>query len=120
MIVPAILLGIVGIVGIFSLRYLQMTAGLILSHNYRTIEETRTMERVVRRIEVSLLDTGSTDTRSLLLISEEFDKSLIRCEHTITEPGEDTVLAAIRTVWEQLKLLVPIRDEKITLSEFRD
>ncbi len=98
MLIPAILLGLVGAIGVYSLRHLEQAAGRILADNYRSIQETRNMERTLRQLEAA--DARSPSTRDLL--ASNFEASLRRCEGNITESGEPEVLRRIRSAWDTL------------------
>ena len=51
MVIPALLLGMMGAIGIYSLRHLEQAAGRILSDNYRSIQEARRMARSLQVLE---------------------------------------------------------------------
>lgn len=104
MFIPAVLLGTVGGIGLSSLRHLEQAAGRILADNYRSIQETRRMERALRRLEFPAGDgaDGSAETDLERAIAR-FETSLKRCESNITESGETVVLERIRSKWDALR-----------------
>ncbi len=51
MLIPAVLLGLVGAIGVYSLLHLDQAAGPILADNYRSIQETRRMESALRSLD---------------------------------------------------------------------
>ncbi|MBN2499053.1 MAG: PAS domain-containing protein [Deltaproteobacteria bacterium] len=98
MLIPAILLGVVGTIGVYSLRHLEQAAGRILADNYRSIQEARRMERALHDLEFRL---GSGAVGGQMVSS--FDEALDRCESNITERGETAVLGRIRAEWSLLR-----------------
>lgn len=101
MIVPALLIFLVGVVGIMSLHHLKQVAGRILSHNYHSIEEAREMEQTLRLIESAIFETRPGEVPVSDSLVAGFERSLERCEKNITEEGESEVLRHIRTAWER-------------------
>lgn len=103
--IPVLLLGIVGAISIYSLRYLEQAAGQILADNYLSIQETRRMEHCLRMLEWGASDTErshrTTAARGSLATS--VDMALASCEGNVTEPGETEVLARIRASWNELR-----------------
>jgi NtrC-family two-component system sensor histidine kinase KinB len=103
MAIPALLLVVVAVVGITSLHHLEQAAGRILSNNYQSIQEARTMERSLRSLELFALSVG----RDIQVRADEhgqelaasFDGALEVCEGNITEPGEPQILREIRSGW---------------------
>lgn len=68
MVIPALLLGMLGAIGIFSLRHIEQAAGRILAANYRSIQEARRMTRSLPLLEVPVDDgagAASDDTRAV-------------------------------------------------------
>lgn len=103
MAIPALLLVGVAVVGITSLCYLEQAAGRILSNNYRSIQEARTMERSLRTLELFVMSMGrdidvSADGHEQELAAS-FDRALKGCEGNVTEPGEAEILRATRQGW---------------------
>ncbi len=100
MVLPALLLVVVGTMGLVSLQRLEEASGRILADNYRSIQDTRIMERSLRRLEPVLQGsrTGPQTAASEALASS-FVQALGRCERNITEPGEERILARIRELW---------------------
>lgn len=109
MLIPAVLLGLVGAIGVYSLRHLEQAAGRILADNYQSIQETRNMEQALRDLETAPLST-STQTRNHM--ADSFEHSLVRCESNITEPGETAILSRIRSRWTRVRplMLRPVQD----------
>jgi two-component system, NtrC family, sensor histidine kinase KinB len=104
MVIPALLLGMMGAIGIYSLRHLEQAAGRILANNYRSIQEARWMTRSLRLLKASGLDkTSAASSESRPVAERAFENALSRCEDNITETGEVEVLRRIRTSWEQLR-----------------
>jgi len=95
MALPALLLGMVGAIGLLSLRHLEQAAGRILADNYRSIQEARRMSRTLRLLETP----GNAREESVA----GFEEALARCEGNITVPGAAEVLAGIRAAWETLR-----------------
>lgn len=116
MLIPAVLLGLVGAIGVYSLRHLEQAAGRILADNYRSIQETRNMERTLRRLE-SAPDAQAPSARTQL--TSEFEQSLRRCEGNITESGETAVLHRIRSTWDRLRA-VDVRGEPSDVESLYD
>jgi NtrC-family two-component system sensor histidine kinase KinB len=106
MVIPALLLGIVGVVGISSLQHLREAAGKILADNYQSIQEARRMESALRTLETYSLNEGDPDAHqpehpeSLIGV---FEDALSRCDRNITEKGEQATLQRIREAWNRYK-----------------
>ena len=110
MVIPALLLGMLGAMGIFSLRHLEQAAGRILADNYRSIQESRRMTRSLRLLEAPVDDgagTANGDGRDAA--GRELEEALRRCEANVTETGEVEILRRIRTSWEQLRFALKAR-----------
>ncbi len=97
--IPVLLLAVVGAISVTSLRHLEQAAGRILANNYRSIQETRSMERCLWDLEMSVAEAGPRP-RGLV---PAFDSALQRCEANVTEPGERAVLERIRSSWNALR-----------------
>jgi NtrC-family two-component system sensor histidine kinase KinB len=102
MLVPAFLIGTVGVAGVVSLRHLEKAAGRILSENYRSIQEARKMERILRTLESMALggESEHPDSKRIDITLRQFDKALNKCEKNITEHGESGVLNRLRNRWK--------------------
>jgi len=105
MLIPAILLGMVGGIGIYSLHHLEQAAGRILADNYRSIQETRRMERALRYLAAREAGDGATASPEMgpPEFATNFEQALQRCESNITESGESAVLGRIRSKWNSLR-----------------
>jgi len=104
MVIPALLLGMMGAIGVYSLRHLEQAAGRILADNYRSIQEARRMTRSLRLLESPVLDQANEASgESRELTARDFEDALSRCEANITEAGEREVLRRIRASWGQLR-----------------
>lgn len=105
MVIPALLLGMMGAIGIYSLRHLEQAAGRILSDNYHSIQEARRMSRSLRLLEALSLAGGedAEGTQHRAAAVEDFEEALGRCEANITEKGEAEVLARVRLAWAELR-----------------
>jgi NtrC-family two-component system sensor histidine kinase KinB len=102
--IPALLLGMMGGTGLFSLRHLEQAAGRILADNYRSIQEARRMARSLRILESQPLDgAGAATGESGETAARELEDALRRCEGNITETGEVEILRRIRVSWEQVR-----------------
>lgn len=104
MLIPALLLGMVGGIGVVSLRHLERAAGRILADNYRSIQEARRMTRSLHLLEVPVdvgAESASGDARHAA--GREIEEALRRCEANVTETGEVDILRRIRASWEQLR-----------------
>jgi NtrC-family two-component system sensor histidine kinase KinB len=105
MLIPAALLGLVGAMGVYSLRRLEASAGRILADNYRSIQETRRMEQALRQLEsLDVLRETSSGAGGRENLALTVDEALRRCEGNITETGETAVLKSIRSGWNALRL----------------
>lgn len=106
LIVPALLLGLVGISGLVSLRHLEQAAGEILANNYRSIQEARSMQSIVRDLEL-IVASGSKESQSRKDWEagelEQFNQSLAFCEGNITEADEKPLLSRIRASWNDVR-----------------
>lgn len=104
MLIPALLLGMVGGIGVYSLRHLEQAAGRILADNYRSIQESRRMERALRYLAAYENKEEAVDSRSSspTQLATDFARALRRCESNITESGESAVLSRIRARWNSL------------------
>jgi PAS domain S-box-containing protein len=96
MVVPAVLLLVVGATGLYALRRLERAADDILSDNYRTIREARSLERWLREIEEPAPESHPTDLARLVAL---VDGGLGRCEANITEDAEREVLEDLGERW---------------------
>ncbi|MFO8071757.1 MAG: ATP-binding protein [Polyangia bacterium] len=105
MLIPALLLGMVGGIGIYSLRHLEQAAGRILADNYHSIQETRRMERALRYLDARDEGDEATALRATSPneLATSFEQALQRCESNITESGEIVVLGRIRSKWNSLR-----------------
>jgi len=104
MVIPALLLGMMGAIGLYSLQHLEQAAGRILADNYRSIQEARRMTRLLRMLESPVLDGPGATTGELRgAAGRELEDALLRCEGNITEIGEVEILRRIRASWEQLR-----------------
>lgn len=104
MVIPALLILVVGVVGVLSLEHLKQAAGRILSNNYQTIQHARHMERSLWRLETSPERSSSSPTKaSRGALAEAFEDALRGCEGNVTEPGEAPVLDEIREAWGALR-----------------
>lgn len=104
MFIPAVLLGMMGAIGVFSLRHLASAAERILSDNYRSIQEARRMSRSLRLLEFPENDEGGSGGRGSA--AEEFEDALRLCENNVTEAGEAAVLHRIRLGWREWQTYV--------------
>lgn len=102
MVVPALLICTVGIAGVVSLRYLKQAAGRILSHNYHTIEEARSIEKSLRLLESQKESEFQIPSEKVI---HDIEQALLRCERNITEKGESEILTKIRGEWDRYKPL---------------
>ncbi len=101
MLLPALLLGLVGVVGIASLRHMRTVAGTILSDNYATIQDARRMERALALLQTLPPDsTVSSDAERRRALAEEFDAAAARCDRNVTEAGESGILDRIHEGWD--------------------
>ena len=96
MVVPAVLLLVVGATGLYALRRLERVADDILSDNYRTIQEARSLERWLREIEEPSPRAHPTDVARLVGL---VDAGLARCEANITEAAEGEILTEFSQRW---------------------
>lgn len=124
MLIPAFLIAVVGVVGVYSLQHLEQAAERILSDNYQSIQNTRRMERSLWRLETAVTGAVSSApdiTRREKLV-ETFEEALGGCESNITEPGENAVLSRIRESWNTLRprLLRPDQPTADMLAENRE
>ncbi len=103
MVIPALLLGIVGGIGAYSLLHLEQAAGRILSNNYRSIQATRRMEHALRDLESYPVAGERPGDESPSVMADAFDDALRSCEQNITESGERSVLARIRRRWTAIR-----------------
>lgn len=103
MLIPAILIGTVGVVGVVSLVHLEKAAGRILSKNYRSIQEARKMEHTLRAFETIVLEQSheNVDTLKANELLKQFNDALAKCERNITEHGERTVLRRLKNNWKR-------------------
>jgi len=104
MLIPALLLGMLGAIGVFSLRHLEQAAGRVLADNYRSIQEAWRMTRSLRLLETPPDDgewAASGEARRAAV--REIEDALRRCEGNITESGEIEILQRIRASWEPLR-----------------
>ena len=62
MLLPAFLIVLVGIIGLYSLRHLEQAAGKILSDNYRSIQETRRMQESLWSLEAVVPRNGNSSS----------------------------------------------------------
>jgi signal transduction histidine kinase len=111
MVIPALLLGMMGAIGVYSLWHLEQAAGRILSDNYRSIQEARRMSQALRLLEEP--PPGATDAatfESREATGREFEDALLRCERNITETGEVEILRGLRESWERLRPVLGNRD----------
>jgi signal transduction histidine kinase len=99
MLIPAVLIGLVGVTGLYSLLHLEQAAGRILADNYQSIQEARNMERTLRLLETHGDGDSPADRERL---TSTFETSLRRCESNITESGEPAVLQRIRSAWDRV------------------
>lgn len=113
MVIPALLLGMLGALGVASLRHLDQAAGRILADNYRSIQEARRMTRALRLLESpSLYAAGGGEGDRSAAAVREIEDALRRCEGNVTEPGETEVLRRLRGSWEGVRRgLAPGADE---------
>lgn len=100
MLIPALLIVIVGVVGIYSLRHLERAAERILSNNYQSIQHTRRMEQALWPLATTPAGTSVSHSEKLVAT---FEDGLVGCESNITEAGEAAVLTRIRTSWDALR-----------------
>jgi signal transduction histidine kinase len=98
--IPALLLGIVGAIGVYSLRHLERAAGRILSDNYHSIQEARRMSQALQRLEAAVGEDRPAGASGDA--ATEFEAALRNCERNVTETGETGVLERIRRTWESL------------------
>ncbi len=105
MLIPAVLLGLVGTIGVYSLLHLEQAAGRILADNYRSIQETRRMESALRSLDSQEDGTidGARTEGDPDQNAARFDDALGRCEANITESGESAMLERIRSRWNSLR-----------------
>lgn len=126
MVIPGVLLALVGSIGLYSLRHLEQAAGHILSNNYRSIQETRQMDRALRQLEHGGLRQALAGGRGEVAevaalrgrLITRFDEALARCEGNITERGESELLRRIREQWRGLRELTG-KDATSTRTEQR-
>lgn len=112
MLIPAILLFSVGAIGVYSLRHLEQAAGRILANNYRSIQETRSMEAALRYfLSVDAEHARALGASSPEQIVRQFESALDRCEANITEAGETAVIQSIRSRWAALLPMLTAPDE---------
>lgn len=121
MLVPAFLIGTVGIVGVVSLRHLEKAAGRILSENYHSIQEARKMERILRLLESKALgeEDDSPDSQNTSVLVKQFDEALGKCEKNITEHGESGVLDRLRNRWKNQRGHLLKAEPGSTVDEIR-
>lgn len=104
MLIPALLLGMIAALGLYSLTQLEQAAGRILADNYRSIQEARRMTRSLGLLESPALGGAATAAAgSREAAGRTIEDALRRCEANITEAGEAEVLGRIRTSWERLR-----------------
>ena len=108
MLIPALLIVVVGVVGVYSLQHLEQAAGRILSDNYQSIQNSRRMERSLWRLETAVLGVDVPLRRELVVT---FEESLGGCESNITETGEAAILKRIRESWNVLRLRLARQDQ---------
>jgi NtrC-family two-component system sensor histidine kinase KinB len=102
MTIPGLLLMAVGGAGMFAVLRLERAAEDILSDNYRTIQEARRLERLLRTLEESQpgreMPIGGGDRGAL---SASLDAALTECERNITVEGEHRILERLRAAWDE-------------------
>jgi signal transduction histidine kinase len=105
MVLPALLLGMLGAVGIYSLRHLERAAGRILSDNYRSIQSARRLSLALRRLQTPepLRPGPLLAAAHRRAAAGDLEAALRDCERNITEPGEREVLRRLRTTWRALR-----------------
>ena len=97
MVVPALLLALLGLVGLGSVLHLGRSAERILAENYRSIRAARAMGTALNELETCLrypvvCPEGSGAAQSA------FDRALLTCVDNVTEAEEPDLLAQIRTL----------------------
>jgi signal transduction histidine kinase/HAMP domain-containing protein len=107
LLIPALLIGLVGGVGVLSVRHLEQAAGRILADNYRSIQAARRMERALRQLDLLAATRGcaadAATTAARERLAATFEAALRACEANVTEEGEHVVLARIRERWVALE-----------------
>jgi len=107
MTVPALLLVVVGLAGVFSVRRLERAAEDILADNYRTIQQARRLERVLRGIEETPPALGARRLEAgKRRLAGLFEEALAACDENVTEDGEHCILDRIRELWRAAGPLV--------------
>lgn len=105
--IPALLIGVVGGVGVWSVRHLEQAAGRILSENYRSIQAARRMERALRQLELLGATAGCPGAPAVAAARREldvtFERALQVAEGNVTEQGEHFVVARIRQRWATVR-----------------
>jgi NtrC-family two-component system sensor histidine kinase KinB len=103
MFIPALLLGMMAAIGVYSLRHLEQAADQILADNYRSIQAARKMTRALGALEVPLDERlGEDASRARSQAAARFEEALGQCEGNITEAGEIEILRRIRANWERV------------------
>lgn len=103
LVVPVLILGAVGILGVSSLYRLTGSASEILSDNYRSIQDARRMERALREVErVAFAEPSPGMAPPLEEVLASFEEALVRCENNVTEIGEDETLRVLRKDWQHM------------------
>jgi NtrC-family two-component system sensor histidine kinase KinB len=109
LVVPALLVAVVGGIGIYALLRLETAAAAILSNNYRSIQQVRVMERALQSMELGWAAGGQGEDPGRL--EKMFDDALAACELNVTEAGEGDIVGRIRKTWEENRSrLVPPPD----------
>jgi len=103
MVIPALLLGMIAAIGLYSLRHLERAAGRILADNYRSIQEARRMTRSLRLLESAAGEGAGTTGGEREAAGRTIEEALRQAEANVTEIGEADVLRRIRAGWEQLR-----------------
>lgn len=89
LLIPALLVVLVGAIGLTAVDQLGQAAERILANNYHTIQAARRMEGALHSME-----TGAPGDHAA-----RFEDALVQCERNVTEPGEPAVLAEVRAAW---------------------
>jgi len=113
MLLPAVLLAVVGAIGLLAVRHLEQAAGRILSANYRSIQQARVMEQALDAIERTGTDAIGREARSsgTRTAVQLFEDALTRCVDNVTEAGEPEVLERIGGTWGELQDAVAVGRE---------
>ncbi|MBN2641481.1 MAG: MCP four helix bundle domain-containing protein [Victivallales bacterium] len=121
MLVPAFLIGTVGVVGVFSLMHLEKAAGQILSKNYSSIQEAMKMERTLRLLESLSVNANNENvtSQSIGVLIRQFDKALSKCEKNITEQGECNILKNLRINWKNQRSHIQSIQSDSTVDKIR-